>query len=242
MTRQPGKQDDGAKKACGLRDVTRRLTAGDQLRNLSIQGKRSSGNHANGSLFLLSAGLIATNISQHFPPLGRQYQTAGIDFLKLSWQKINKAQDIEIYFTLKKGGKKPHGNQILIFLGSQQQADQLPKMSLLQNHSVLTTGTIYQLGAADTGLAPDLSLPIKLHNLLPFCQWTLFTQVLHNLPSAHSVEFPAKRKEQLGEIFVNILSFNFPQQRGMHQRGADVLRPNALFLMITVGYTCGQAS
>ena len=29
-------------------------------------------------------------------------------------------------------------------------------MSLLQNHSVLTTGTIYQLGAADTGLAPEL--------------------------------------------------------------------------------------
>lgn len=87
-------------------------------------------------------------------------------------------------------------------------------MSFLQNHSVLSVGTIHRLGAADTGRLLNFPPPIKLHNLLPVCPRTLFPSALPHLPSAHSVEFPAKRKEQLGEIFVSLLSFKVSTAEG----------------------------
>lgn len=218
----------GNREAVWRRMRNQRLSAKDQQRN---EG------YAN-SLFLLFAGFNSHQCLSAFRFLRKTVSECWDRFLKIVLAKDKQCSRYRQTFYPEAKGKHTEGKSSV----SQLRADQLPKMSSRQNHSLPSRGTAHQLGITDTGRRLNFSPPIKLHNLLAFCQWTLFTQVLRNLPTVHSVEFPATRKEQLGEIVVHILSLKFPQQKGMRQRGADALRPNALFLMITVGSTCGQAS
>jgi len=100
-----------------LEKCDQEINCRDQLRNLSIQGKGSSGLHVNRSLFLVFAGFNNHKCLLAFSPLRKTISECWHRFLKIILAKDKQSSRYRnIFYTEKRGGKNHTETQSAFFL------------------------------------------------------------------------------------------------------------------------------